>query len=256
MAYHGVDGAGRPQPARRRLRLPDQAARQRARLPARRCRGARPQAGGARRRPRGQCPARPQARRGRHRHRRRAGLRGGRPHRGDRLYGADAGSRGRRRPVARTRGGRHRQRAAGGRRAQPRRPRRVARLRVADRDRGRDALARRHTEAARRRIRRHGPFARADRQAGTSAAYRVDRRLGRPERARHASHAVAGTARGRGALPDPEVRGGAAARHTGRADRRPDEQRTQRPGRLRRPDPGFEQAVDRINRIAGRGEQS
>ena len=50
--------------------------------------------------------------RGGHRHRRRPGLRGGRPHRGDRLHGAHAGGRGRRRPAARTRGGRHRQRCS------------------------------------------------------------------------------------------------------------------------------------------------
>ena len=62
LADHRLDGAGRPQPARRRLRLPDQAAGQRPRLPARRRRRPRPRPGRARRRPRGQRPARPQAR--------------------------------------------------------------------------------------------------------------------------------------------------------------------------------------------------
>lgn len=42
VAHHRLDGAGRPHPARRRLRLSDQTARQRPGLTARRCRRARP----------------------------------------------------------------------------------------------------------------------------------------------------------------------------------------------------------------------
>ena len=112
LADHRLDGTGRPQPARRRLRLSDQAARQRPRLPARRCRRPRPRPGRARRRARRQRPARPQARRGRHRHRRRPGLRGGRPHRRDRLHGAHPRGRRRRRPAARAGRRRHRQRTS------------------------------------------------------------------------------------------------------------------------------------------------
>ncbi|CAM5557194.1 hypothetical protein SRIMM317S_04035 [Streptomyces rimosus subsp. rimosus] len=70
----------------------------------------------------GPGPARPAPQGRRDRHRRRAGVRGRRPHRGDRHHGAHPRGRPRRGPAAGPRGRRHRHRRTDRRRAGPGRP--------------------------------------------------------------------------------------------------------------------------------------